>query len=99
MRRAFSGVQLAEVLIDQRGGFFQDAEGANQLGRHGVVADVEMDQRARGLRALVAVGGHFDLAHAVGFGAGLDRGGIYGFRHCGSWMIEGKSYLEMMRSE
>ena len=70
MSRGFVGGEFAEVLIDQRRGFLQDAEGADQLGRHGVVADGEVDQRTGGLRAVVAVGGDFDLAHAVGFGAG-----------------------------
>ncbi len=97
--RGLVGWELAEVLVDERGGFFEDAEGANQLGRHSVLADGEMDERAGGLRAVVAVGGDVDLAHGVGLGAGLDRGGICGFRHCGSLMIEGKSYLEMMESE
>ena len=62
--------KLAEILIYERGGFFEDAERANELGRHGVFADVEVDERARGLRAVVAVGRDFDLAHRVGFGAG-----------------------------
>ena len=71
--RGFFGGQLAEILVDQRGGFFEDAEGADQLGRHGVLADGEVDERAGGLRAVVAVGGDFDLAHGVGFGARRDR--------------------------
>ena len=62
--------EFAEILIDEGGGFFEDAEGANQFGRHGVFADGEMDQGAGGLRAVVAVGWDFHLAHAVGFGAG-----------------------------
>ena len=65
----FFGRELAEILIDQRRRLFQDAERANQLGRHRVAADIEMNQRTRGLRAVVAVGGDFDLAHAVGFDA------------------------------
>ena len=98
--RGFFGGELAEVLIDERGGFFEDAEGADQLGRHGVFADVEVDERAGGLRAVVAVGGDVDLAHGVGFGAGRDVGGGFGgFRHGGSWIWSGKSYLEMMKRE
>ena len=73
--RGFVGGELAEVLVDERGGFFEDAEGADQLGRHGVLADGEMDERAGGLRAVVAVGGDVDLAHGVGLRAGRDRGG------------------------
>ena len=53
----FVGGELAEVLVHERGGFFQDAEGANQLGRHGVFADVEVMQRALRLSAPVAVVG------------------------------------------
>jgi hypothetical protein len=64
------GGELAEILIDERGGFFEDAEGTDELGWHGVLADGEMDERAGGLRTVVAVGGDFDLAHGVGFGAG-----------------------------
>ena len=70
MSLAFSAEQLAQILIHECGGFFQDAEGADQLGRHGVLADGEVDQRAGGLRAVVAVGGDVHLAHGVGFGAG-----------------------------
>ncbi len=81
------GGEFAEILIDQRSGFFEDAEGANQLGRHGVFADVEVDEGAGGLGAVVAVDGDFDLAHAVGFGAGgtgHDR--FCGFGH--EWLLE-----------
>ena len=69
MSARFFGGKFAEILIHQRRGFFQDAESADQLGRHGVAADVEMDQRAGGLRAIVAVDRNFDFAHAVGFDA------------------------------
>ena len=64
------GGKLAEILIHERGGLFQDGEGADQLGRHGVAADIEVMQRALRLRAPVNVRGNFDCAHAVGFGAG-----------------------------
>ena len=43
----FFGGEFAEILVDQRGGFLQDAESADELRRHGVVADGEVDQRAR----------------------------------------------------
>ncbi len=72
--RGLFGRKLAEILIYERGGFLEDAEGANELGRHGVFADVEVNERAGGLRAVVAVGGDFDLAHRVGFSAG--RAGV-----------------------
>src|SRR5436190_1414990 len=71
-----------EILIDERGGFLEDAEGANQLWRHNVLADGEVDERAGSLRAVVAVGGDVDLTHRVGFGAGRNgQGGLRGFRH------------------
>jgi hypothetical protein len=68
--RGFFVRELAQILIYERGGFFEDAEGTDQLGRHGVFADVEVDERAGGLCAVVAVGRDFNLAHRVGFGAG-----------------------------
>src|SRR5437016_9593008 len=74
--------ELAEVLVDERGGFLEDAEGADELRGHGVLADGEVDERAGGLRAVIAVGRDFDLAHGVGLDA--SRGGgccLGGFRH------------------
>ena len=47
--------KLAEILIHQGASLLQDAEGADQFRRHGVAADVEMQQRALGLRAPVDV--------------------------------------------
>ncbi len=73
--RGFVGGELAEVLVHERGGFFEDAERADQLGGHGVFSDGEMDKRAGGLRAVVAVGGDIDLAHGVGLGTRRDVGG------------------------
>jgi hypothetical protein len=49
----------------------QHAEGMHNFQRHAVRADVEVDQRPRRLRAVVAVVGHGNLAHAVGFKAGI----------------------------
>ena len=37
--------QLAQILVHQRAGLFQDAEGADQLRRHDVAANIEMNQR------------------------------------------------------
>ena len=81
------GGKLAQILIDQRAGFFQNAEGADQFGRHGVAPDVEVQQRTLRLRAPIDVGWDFDLAHAVGFdadvcvdGGGGDSGGVFGNR-------------------
>src|SRR4030095_1456497 len=69
------------ILIHQGCSFFEDAEGADELGRHGVLADGEVDQRASGRCSVVTVGGDFDLAHGVGFGARWRRGGLDRFRH------------------
>jgi len=79
---AFFVRELSEIEIDERGSLFEDAEGADELGRHDVLADGKVDERAGGLRAVVAVGGDFDLAHGVGLDASR-RGGccLGGFRH------------------
>ncbi len=66
--------KFAEILIHQRAGFLENAEGANQLRRHGVAADVEMQQRALRLRAPVDIRRNFDLSHAVGFNASAGGG-------------------------
>ena len=63
--------KFAEVLIDQCSGLFEHSEGADEFGGHGVFADSKVNQRARGLCAVVTVRGNFHFAHAVGFGAGL----------------------------
>ncbi len=76
---ALVGGELAEVLVDQRGGLFQDAKGADEFARHDVVADGEVDQGTGGLRAIITIIGHFDSAHAVGFCPGRSgrfRGGM-----------------------
>jgi hypothetical protein len=52
--------QLAELFVHERGGLFENAERANHLARHAVVADVEVMKRALSLRSPVAVGGHLD---------------------------------------
>jgi len=78
--------ELAEILIDERGGFLEEAEGANQLRRHDILANGEVDERAGGLRAVIAVGGDVDLAHGVGLCAGRSgQGGLRGFRH--RWLL------------
>ena len=84
----FSARKFAEVLIDECGGFFEDAEGADQLGGHGVFADGKVNQRARGLCAVVTVGGNFHFAHAVGFGAGVS-----GLRGVGMRSVNGVGHL------
>ncbi len=83
-QRGFFHRKLAETLVHERTGFFEDAEGANQFGRHGVLADGEVDERAGGLGAVVAVGGDVDLAHGVRLGASWSGGYcLDGFRHRG----------------
>src|SRR3981081_99032 len=37
------GWKFAEILIHQRAGFLENSEGANQLGRHSVAANVEVE--------------------------------------------------------
>src|SRR5258708_33291892 len=69
-QRGFFHRKLAETLVHERTSFFEDAESANQFGRHGVLADGEVDERAGGLGAVVAVGGGVDLAHGVRLGGG-----------------------------
>src|SRR5688572_31287530 len=68
---AFLFRKLAKVAVHQRAGFLEDAEGAGDFARHDIAADVEMDERTRGLGAVVTIGGHLDGAHAVGFSAGF----------------------------
>src|SRR5271169_1240329 len=78
------GREFSQVLIHQRASLLERAEGANQLGRHGVAPNIEMQQRALGLRSPINIRGDFDFAHAVGFGAGLYlgvRGGFGKSRH------------------
>ncbi len=64
-------VEAAQLHVGFRRGALDDAEGADQRLRHAVAADLEILQRALGLRAPIAVGGHVDRTEAVGFAAGL----------------------------
>ena len=59
--------EFAQLLIHQRAGLLQNSKGANQLGGHGVPADIEVHQRASRLGAPVDVRGNFDRPHAVAF--------------------------------
>ena len=82
----FVGGKLAQVLVHQRAGLLEDAERADQLRRHGVAADIEMQERALRLRTPVDVGRDFDLSHAVGFGARLRfRGRCHVVSPMGVW--------------
>ena len=65
----FLGRELAEFLVDFGAGALEQAEGADDGARHPIESDREVQQRALGLRAPVAIGGDLDRAHAVGFGA------------------------------
>src|SRR5208283_949320 len=47
----------------------------NQLRRHHVPPNIEMQKRPLRLRPPVNICGDFDLAHGVGFGAGFHLGG------------------------
>ncbi len=70
---AAAGVHARRRLLDQRE-CMDDGE------RHAFVADGEVEQRALGLCAPVGLGGDFDRAEAVGFGAGHVRPPRAGWR-------------------
>ena len=78
------GRKFAEVLVGEGAGLFQDAESADECAGFGVVADVEMDERPRGLGAIIAVGGNLDGSHGVGFLAGFHRWVARGRRGSGA---------------
>ena len=59
------GVQLAEALVDGRGGVLDDGERAEHLHGHLLAADLEVLERALRLRAPVPVGGDADHSHRV----------------------------------
>src|SRR5882762_8610419 len=70
--RLFDELQLvarkfSKFMIDDRGGLFENAEGADHFARHAIVADSEMDQATLGLRTPILVRGHLNLAHRIGF--------------------------------
>ena len=69
----FFSRKLAQILIDQRACLLEDAERADQLRRHGVASNIEMEKRPLSLRAPIDIGRDFDLSHAVGFNAGASR--------------------------
>ena len=60
----------AKLPVCQRGGFLEQAEGVNNLGRH-PLTDAKIVQTALCLRTPVAVCGHLYLAHGIVFGTGL----------------------------
>jgi len=63
--------QFAEIVINDGAGLLQDAKRANHLARHHVKANIEMKQRALGLRAPVAICEYLDGPHRVGFYSGF----------------------------
>ena len=75
IRPARRVVELAQVAVDRGRGSLQDPEAPDERLGHRLGADVEVVQRALGLRPPVAVGGDLDLPHAVAFdpGAGHER--------------------------
>ena len=72
--------ELAQVQIYERTRLLQNSECPYQLGRHGVAANVEVEQRALRLRAPVHIRRDFNLPHAVGFHARAGHG-FCGGRH------------------
>ena len=76
--------KLAQILIHQRASLLQRAKGVNQLRRHDVASNIEMQQRTLRLRSPINIRGNFDLPHAVGFNTRFDsslRGGLGKSRH------------------
>src|SRR5216684_5025212 len=63
--------KLAQILVHQRTGLFEDAKSADQFRRHGVAANVEVQERALRLCAPVDVRRDIDLSYAVGFDPSL----------------------------
>ncbi|MNJ54621.1 hypothetical protein D3C77_500700 [compost metagenome] len=63
------GGQLADAVIDPRGGFLDQRQGMQHRQRHAFLANGEIDQRALGLRAPVGIVRDFHGAQAIGFGA------------------------------
>ena len=62
------GGKLPKIPVRQGAGLLELAKCLDQLGRFGVVADVEMNQRPGRLRPVVAVMRHGDLPHRVALG-------------------------------
>ncbi len=71
---AFFNAEFAEVGIRERGGLFQNAKSFDHLGWEDVLADVEMNERTRGLSPPVNIVRDGNLPHRVGLEA--VRGGI-----------------------
>ena len=65
--------QQPQLLVDQRSGFLQNTEGADQLMRHPLAADLEIIQRPGRLAAIVAICRNLHFPHAVGLYAVLHK--------------------------
>ena len=86
------GGEQPEVAVDERRGLLERAEAADDGPRHGVGADGEVRERAGRLRAVVAIRGHANRPHAVGFGAVLRHRRIPAVRVKGSaGIVESKA--------
>ena len=71
---AFFFCQLAQVSIRHGGGFFENTQGFDHFGWEDVLADIKMDEGARGLGAPVGVMRNGNLSHGVTFES--VRGGV-----------------------
>ena len=70
MASASFGSRRAEILVHQGGGLLHEAQGVHQRRRHVLGADLEVLDRALGLRAPVAMRRDLDRPEGVGLGAG-----------------------------
>jgi len=68
------GFKIIKLVIGDRGRAFDNAERADDRGRHGLFADRKIDEGAGRLRAEIFVIWHFKRAKAVSFGAGIGHG-------------------------
>jgi len=64
---AHRGVQLPKGDVGARRSPLEDPKGADHATGHGVLTDVEVDQRAGGLASVVPVGRNLEFAHGVRF--------------------------------
>ena len=73
--RGRGGIQQFQRIVHIGAGALDLGQGTNQLRRHALARNIKMLQRALGLRAPQALGGHFDGTKAVFFGADCGRVG------------------------
>ena len=60
-------IEVAELVVRNRGCLFEDSKRANDLGRHLLGANSEVHARPHGLCAVVLVRRNLDGAHRIGF--------------------------------